>query len=229
MTSDVLDVKELSRKVIRFGLVAFLAVGAIFFIPAGTFDYWQAWAYLGILSVPMVLVFRYLLHNSPQLLERRMRLREREKTQKRVVSIAMVFLVGAFVLPGLDRRWGWSALPLWAVVAAEVFTLLGYGLVVRVLMENRFASRTVEVEQDQNVISSGPYAIVRHPMYLGVSVFYLASPLALGSWWGFFSALFILPVLVARIVNEEQVLERDLAGYREYKAKIKFRLLPGIW
>ena len=146
-----------------------------------------------------------------------------------VIGFSIIFLLGAFLVPGFDRRWGWSVMPWWVVVAADLLVLLGYAIIFRVFRENQFTSRTVQVEQGQQVVSTGPYAVVRHPMYVGVLVFYLASPIALGSWWAFLPAAIIIPILVVRIVNEEQVLERDLAGYREYKLKTKYRLLPGIW
>jgi protein-S-isoprenylcysteine O-methyltransferase Ste14 len=156
-------------------------------------------------------------------------MRERERTQKGVIGLSMIFLLAAFIVPGLDRRWGWSVMPWWVVVAADLLVLLGYAIIFRVFRENQFTSRTIQVEQGQQVISTGPYAAVRHPMYVGVLVFYLASPIALGSWWAFLPTLTFIPILVVRILNEEQVLERDLPGYREYKLKTRYRLLPGIW
>ena len=120
-------------------------------------------------------------------------------------------------------------MPWWVVMAADLFVLLGYAMIARVFRENQYTSRTVQVEQGQQVISTGPYAIIRHPMYAGVLVFYLASPIALGSWWAFLPAAVIVPILIARILNEEEVLERDLPGYSEYKQKVPYRLLPGIW
>jgi protein-S-isoprenylcysteine O-methyltransferase Ste14 len=156
-------------------------------------------------------------------------MRERERTQKGVIGFSIIFLLAAFFLPGFDRRWGWSVMPWRVVVAADLLVLLGYAIIFRVFRENRFTSRTVQVEQGQQVISMGPYAVVRHPMYVGVLVFYLASPIALGSWWALLPAAVVLPILVVRILNEEQVVERDLPGDGEYKLKTRYRLLPGIW
>jgi len=201
----------------------------VFFLPAGTLAYWQAWVYLAILLVPMFLVFSYLLRNNPQLLERRMQMREREVTQQRLIGVTIVYFLVAFLLPGFDRRWGWSNVPTWLVLVADLGVVAGYGLFILVLKENQFASRTVQVEQEQQVVSSGPYAFVRHPMYLGVVLMYLASPLALGSYWALLPSVGIIPILVVRIVNEEKVLERDLAGYREYEQKTRYRMLPGVW
>ena len=229
MSTESVNMKELTRRAYLAIAGAVVVFGALFFLPAGTLDYWQAWAYLGVVMVPMLFVLVYLLRRDPQLLARRLQMRERERTQKGVIGFAMIFMLAAFILPGFDRRWGWSAMPWWVVVAADLVVLLGYAIIFRVFRENQFTSRTIQVEQGQQVISTGPYAVVRHPMYVGVLVFYVASPIALGSWWAFLPALTFIPILVVRILNEEQVLERDLPGYREYKQKTKYRLLPGIW
>ena len=202
---------------------------AILFLPAGTLAYWEAWVYLAILLIPMFLAFRYLLKNSPELLERRMRVREKETAQKRIIGLSYVYFLIAFLLPGFDRRWDWSQVPAIVVILADVLVVLGYGIFLLVMKENRYASRIIEVEQEQQVISSGPYALVRHPMYLGVLLMYMASPLALGSYWAILPAAFVIPILVARILNEEKVLGQELKGYQEYMQKVRFRLIPGLW
>lgn len=212
----------------RMGL-AVLLLALLLFLPAGTLAYWQAWVYLAILLVPMSLVLLWLLKHDPALLERRMRLRERVAEQKRIIQLSWFVSLVAFLIPGLDRRFGWSHVPLGLVIAADVLVLLGYGLFVLVLRENRYASRVIEVEQGQRVISSGPYAIVRHPMYLGISTMYLFTPLALGSYWALIPALGLIAVIVVRILHEERALARDLPGYVEYMHKTRYRLLPGIW
>ncbi len=204
-------------------------IGAIFFLPAGTLAYWEAWLYLAVLLIPMFLAFSYLLQHDPQLLERRMQWREKEIAQRRIINLSWLYFLLVFLLPGLDKRWDWSGVPWPVVLAADLVVMLGYGLFFLVLRENQYAARTIQVEQGQRVISTGPYAIVRHPMYLGVSLMYLASPLALGSYWALIPALLIVPILVARIINEERVLERDLRGYLEYEQATKYRLFPGIW
>jgi len=229
MTVDPPNLAHLTRRSLAMAVSAVLALGAMFFLPAGTFDYWQAWAYMGVLFVPMLLVLAYLLRRSPDLLARRLQMRERERTQKGVIGFSMIFLLGGFLVPGFDRRWGWSTMPWWVAVAADLLVLLGYAIIFRVFRENQYTARTIQVEQGQQVVSTGPYAVVRHPMYSGILVFYLASPIALGSWWAFLPAVVVLPILVVRILNEEQVLERDLPGYREYKLKTRYRLLPGVW
>jgi len=202
---------------------------AILFLPAGTLAYWEAWVYLAILLIPVFLAFRYLLKNSPELLERRMRMREKETAQKRIIGLSYVYSLIAFLLPGFDRRWDWSQVPAIVVILADVLVVLGYGIFLLVMKENRYASRIIEVEQEQQVISSGPYALVRHPMYLGVLLMYMASPLALGSYWAILPAAFVIPILVARILNEEKVLGQELKGYQEYMQKVRFRLIPGLW
>ena len=177
----------------------------------------------------MTLVLIYLFKNDPGRLERRMKTREPETEQKLIVKLSVPLFLIAFLLPGFDQRFGWSDVPMGVVVMAEILVFLGYGMFFLVGRENRYASRVVEVEQEQKVISSGPYAIIRHPMYLGLLVMYIYSPLALGSYWAIIPAILIIPVIVVRLLNEENVLARDLKGYKEYMEKTPDRLLPGIW
>jgi protein-S-isoprenylcysteine O-methyltransferase Ste14 len=204
-------------------------LAAVFFIPAGTVAYWEAWVYLAVLLIPFAFVVAHFLRNNPGFLERRMLMRERESAQRRIISLSFFWFALTFILPGLDRRFGWSEVPVSVVLAADLVVLLGYGLIFLVFRENQYASRTVQVEKGQQVITTGPYALVRHPMYLGTLLMYLASPVALGSWWALIPALLIFPILVARIRNEEQVLERELPGYPEYRQHTRHRLVPGIW
>jgi protein-S-isoprenylcysteine O-methyltransferase Ste14 len=229
MNDRQLSRRELLKLVLSRVVLFMPLLGALFFVPAGTLAYWEAWVYLGVLLMPMFLVLLYLLKRDPALLERRMRLRERVAEQKRIINLSYVVFIAAFVVPGLDRRFGWSHAPVGIVVAADVLVLLAYGLFVLVLRENSYASRVIEVAQGQQVISSGPYALVRHPMYLALGVLYVISPLALGSYWAMLPTPLIIAVLVARILNEEQVLARDLPGYAEYRLKTRYRLIPGVW
>lgn len=201
----------------------------LFFLPAGTWHYWQAWVFLGVVLVPTFALLVILLIKDPQTLARRMKHKESDAGQRKLINFSGIVLSLAFILPGFDRRWGWSHLPAWLVIAADVVCLAGYLIFMLVLRENRFASRVVEVEQGQRVISTGPYAIVRHPMYVGMLLLYLACPLALGSAWAFIPALLMIPVLVLRIRSEEKILLKDLPGYAEYVQKVKYRLLPGAW
>jgi len=213
-----------SRLIAGFGLLI-----ALLFLPAGTFVYWQAWVYLAVLLVPMSFVLVYLLNNAPELLERRMRFREKEPAQKRILFFAFFCFLFAFLLPGFDQRFAWSQVPAFAVVAADVIVLCGYGIVFLVFRENPYASRVVEVEPGQKVVTSGPYAWVRHPMYLGEALMFIFSPLALGSYWAMIPALGIVLLLIFRILDEERLLVRDLEGYTEYMQKTAYRLIPGIW
>lgn len=200
-----------------------------FFLPAGTWDYWQAWVYIAVLITPMFFAMFYLLKNNPELLERRIRLKEQRAEQRQILKFSYIFFLLAFVLPGFDKRFGWSDMPTGVVLAADACVLLGYLIVFRVMQINSFASRVIEVAEDQKVIDTGLYSVVRHPMYVGAIVLYVASPLALGSYWAIIPALGIIPILVARIKDEELALEKDLPGYLEYKRKTKYRLLPFVW
>ena len=224
-----LNLKSFRRLVITRVAQAFVALGAMFFLPAWTFNYWQAWIYLLVLSVPLIFIVYYLYKHDPELLERRMRFRERQKTQKLVIALSWPFFLMAFIIPGFDHRFGWSNMPLVLIVVSETLVLLSYLFIGLVFKTNSYASRIVEVEQGQNVITTGPYAIVRHPMYMGVLVFYVFSPVALGSYWAIIPALFIVPTLALRIIGEEKELRENLKGYKEYMLKTKYRLIPGIW
>ena len=213
---------------LRFGLMPFV-LGAIFFWPAGTFRYWQAWIYMGILLIPMSGVLIYFLKRDPAVLERRLRTKEKESRQRRVLILGWPSFLGTYLLPGFDRRFGWSAVPPALVIAADAVVLTGYLFFFYVLRENRFAGRTVEVDSGQSVITTGPYALVRHPMYASVLIQWLFTPLALGSYWALLPACLLPVILAARIVDEERVLSRELEGYRDYMGRVKYRLIPGIW
>ena len=221
--------KDLNRMVYPKFVSALIVLPLIFMLPAGTWRYWHAWVYTLILLTPMFLLMQYMIMNQPELLVRRMQFREKENTQKKIIMLSYIPIVLAFLLPGFDYRFGWSHVPVWLVIVSDVLVVAGYAVTIWVFRENQFASRIVEVEEEQKVIDTGPYAIVRHPMYVGVLIMYVFSPLALGSFWAVIPALFIIPVLVVRAVDEEKVLSKDLAGYEEYKLKTKYRLIPGIW
>lgn len=219
----------LRRTVFLRAILAVPVMALIILLPAGRWNYWQGWMYILTLIIPMFFIFAYLLKNDPALLERRMRMREKEAVQRKIVSLSYLYFLAAFILPGLDVRFGWSNVPPIVSIVADIFVFAGYMLFFWVLVTNSFVSRVVEVESNQRVISTGPYALVRHPMYTGVIIMYLASPVALGSYWTLLPSVLIVPLLVARIFNEEQVLLRDLPGYREYIQSVVFRLIPGIW
>ena len=220
---------ELIRKAISVQLLAFFFLAACFFLPAGTWSYWEAWVYLVILFTPMIGVMAYLIRNDPKLLQRRLQLKERRVEQKNILKLSYPLFILFFLLPGFDKRFGWSGASVGAVIAADFLALLGYGIFFLVLRENSYASRIIEVQAGQKVISSGPYAIIRHPMYLGVMLLYMFSPLALGSWLSMILTLPLIPILVFRIRDEEKALELELEGYKEYMQKTRYRLIPGIW
>ena len=223
------DQSTLTKMVVSRYVMAFVAIAAIIFLPALTLRYWQGWLYMAILFIPMLLGMVYMLRHAPDLLDRRLRMRERETQQKKIIALSYIPFCAAYILPGFDVRLGWSNVPAWVSIAAALVVLAGYAIVFLVFRENQYASRVVEVEKEQSVISSGPYGVVRHPMYVGMILLYVFSPLVLGSYWAMIPALFILPVIVARILNEEKVLARDLNGYPEYMRNVRYRLVPGVW
>ena len=229
MNPKPLSRTALARMTAARFLAAIVLVGRTLFLPAGTLNYWQAWLYMGLLFIPVAIVGVVLVIKDPELLERRMRTREREAPQRRVIASSGLLLLAVVLIPGFDRRYAWSNVPLPLVFLADILILLGYLLFVLTIRANRFASRVVEVQANQVVISSGPYALVRHPMYLAVSLIFTLTPLALGSFWALIPALLLPVVLAARIGNEEQLLRRDLPGYEEYCHKVKYRLVPFIW
>ena len=220
---------DLVKTVVIRLLLAFGLLAAAFFLPAGTLAYWEAWVYMGTLFVPLLFGAAYLFKNAPDLLERRMRTGEKEPEQKLILRLSVPIFSLVFLLPGFDRRYGWSAMPPAIAIAADVMVLLGLALFALVLKENRYASRVIEIEKEQKVITTGPYALIRHPMYLAALLIYVFSPLALGSYWAAIPAVLLIFILAARIRNEESVLLRELKGYREYTDQTKYRLLPGVW
>jgi protein-S-isoprenylcysteine O-methyltransferase Ste14 len=218
-----------SRLILTKVIPAIIVMIVVIFLPAGTFNYWEGWVYLLSLLIPMAFIFSYLIKNDPGLLERRMKFREKEKEQSLIITLSYPVILLAFILPGLDHRFGWSHVPPVVVILALLCFLVRYGLFFMVLRQNSYASRVIEVSENQKVISTGMYGIVRHPMYMSVLIIYLFSPLALGSYWAVIPALFMIPVLVARINNEEKVLLRDLSGYDEYMQKVKYPFIRKGW
>lgn len=204
-------------------------IGAMFFLPAGTFKYWQAWVWLGTLFIPMGISLIYLLKIDAKLLERRTRTNETRPEQRRIILASVVYLIVIFVIPGFDVRNGWSNVPTWLCLAADAVVLGSYILYVLVLRTNTYASRVIEVEQGQQVITTGPYALVRHPMYLSMILMMTASPLALGSYCAMLPSILFILLLAARAKNEEELLMTDLKGYSEYMQKTRYRLFPGVW
>ena len=210
-------------------LSGMLIVGLVLFLPAGSWNYFNGWLFCGLLFLPMLVLGALLLWKAPALLEKRLNTKEQEKTQMAVVAVSSLLFLAAFVAAGLDFRFGWTHVPIWLVCLAAVLQLAAYGLYAEVMRENAWLSRTVEVQENQKVIDTGLYGIIRHPMYTATILLFLAMPLVLGSWVSFAIMLLSPVVIVFRIRNEEQVLEAGLAGYREYKQRVRCRLLPFIW
>lgn len=208
---------------------ALAAVLAVWLGAAGTWRYWQAWATTGTFLALLVLVGAFYLRTDPDFLLHRVQTREKEAAQRRIVHIWTPLTIVLIVLPALDVRFGWSKMPAWVCIAGLMLMLAAYAFVIWVFRTNRYASRTIEVQAGQKVISSGPYSAVRHPMYAAQLVLFPALMVALGSWWAAAGSALIVVPLVLRILNEEDVLRRDLAGYAEYCARVRYRLLPGVW
>jgi protein-S-isoprenylcysteine O-methyltransferase Ste14 len=213
-------------------VVLAVVMGLLLFVPAGTIAYWPAWVYLGVFEVATVLVTLDLMRRDPALLGRRMRggpVAEKRPAQKCIMFVTSLAFVALLVVPALDRRFGWSDMPLTAVVAGDLLVAIGFGLISRVYRENPFASATIELAEDQRVVSSGPYAIVRHPMYASALLYLVGTPLALGSYWGLVPIAAVIPFLIWRLVDEERFLARDLPGYPAYQRRVRHRLVPFVW
>lgn len=210
-------------------LAGFVMVALLLFPAAGGLDYMNGWLFIALLFVPMFLLGLVLFLKAPELLKKRLNNKEKESVQKGVVLVALLMFVGGFVLAGLDYRFGWTYVPGWLVGAASVLLLISYCLYAEVMRENAYLSRTVEVQEGQKVVDTGLYGIVRHPMYAVTILLFISIPLVLGSWLAFAIFLLYPGAIVLRIKNEEKVLEEGLAGYSEYKNKVKYRLIPGIW
>ena len=223
-----MDKGLLTQALAKFLLGAIL-LGILIFVPAGSLHYWQGWLLMGILFVPMFAAGLVMMAKNPDLLRKRLNAKEQETEQKAVVKLSGLLFIAAFVVAGLNWRLGWCVMPDWAAwVAAGVF-LASYLLYAEVLRENTYLSRTIEVQENQKVIDTGLYGIVRHPMYMATTVLFLAMPLVLASPISFIIMLGYIPVIAKRIKNEEKVLEEGLEGYAEYKKKVKYRILPFIW
>ena len=205
-----------------------IILGILIFLPAWSLHYWQGWLLMGILFVPMFVAGLVMLAKNPDLLRKRLNAKEQEAEQKTVVKLSGLLFITAFVVAGLNWRFGWWVLPDWAVWMAAGLFLASYLLYAETLRENTFLSRTIEVQENQKVIDTGLYGIVRHPMYMATTILFLAMPLVLASPFSFLIMLGYIPVIAKRIKNEEKVLEEGLVGYAEYKKKVKYRILPFI-
>ena len=220
--------KLLFKALTKF-VIGLLLIGALLFLPSGSLGYINGWLFIGLLFVPMLILGIVLFIKAPELLEKRLGAKEKENTQKGVVALSGLLFVGGFVVAGLDFRFGWSHVPTWVVTVASVVLLISYALYAEVMRENAYLSRTVEVQENQKVVDTGLYGIVRHPMYAATIWLFLSIPVVLGSLW---SLLCFLPypfVIIVRIRNEEKELETGLEGYADYKKRVKYRLLPFVW
>ena len=220
--------KLLFNAVFKF-ILGVLLVGLLIFIPAGTLDYYNGWLFVLLMFIPMLILGVVLFIASPQLLRERIDGKEKEKTQKGIIAFSGVAIFGGFVIAGIDFRFGWSQVPVWVTIIASCVFLLSYALYCEVMRENVYLSRTIKIQSNQKVIDCGLYGIVRHPMYSVTIFLFLMIPLILGSLYSFIIFLHYPIIIVVRIKNEEKILEEGLAGYKEYKKRVKYRLIPFIW
>ena len=224
MNKTQLIINALSKLIVGLGMIALLL-----FVPAGTWHYWHAWLLLALLFIPMICLGIGMLFFSPQLLSKRLNNKEKERTQKHVVVFSGLMFLGGFILCGLDHRFAWSQVPFWVVITASMLFLIGYVIYAEVLRENAYLSRTVEVQDNQQLIDTGLYSIVRHPMYTATLFMFLSMPLILGSWWALLLFACYPWLIIKRIQNEEQVLVSGLKGYANYKKQVRWRLIPWVW
>lgn len=223
-----MDKKLFLQAVSKF-LLGAAVVGALLFFPAGTLRYWNAWLFMGILFIPMFLAGIFLMWKNPELLRKRLQSKENQSEQKTVILLSGIMFLCGFLICGFHYRFGWPACPGWAVTTAVIVFLAAYGMYAEVLRENTYLSRTVEVQENQRVIDTGLYGVVRHPMYCATIFLFLSMPLVLGSWLAFLIFLGYPLLIAKRIRNEEQVLEKELAGYSAYKDKVKYKVIPFVW
>ena len=207
----------------------FLLVGLLIFLPAGTLDFSKGWLLMGLLFGPMFVAGLVMLAKAPDFLAKRLDVKEKQAAQKGVLKLSGLMFVAGFAVAGLDHRFGWSQMPKAVTVAASVLFLLAYLLYAEVMRENAYLSRTIQVEEGQTVVSTGLYGIVRHPMYMATLLLFLVMPLVLGSWWALIPFAFYPAIIISRLKDEGELLTRELAGYEEYKEKVKYRIIPFIW
>ena len=220
---------KLSLQALTKTIMGFVFICVLLFLPAGTFHYWNAWLFMAVLFVPMIILGIVMLFKSPDLLKKRLDAKEKEGEQKWVVALSGIMFVAAFVVAALNFRFSWHSLPDCVIWISVAMFLLSYLMYAEVIRENAFLSRTIEVQENQKVIDTGLYGIVRHPMYSATIILFLSIPLILGSLISFFIMLAYIPIIAIRINNEERVLEKGLKGYKEYKQKVRYKLIPFIW
>lgn len=223
-----MDIKLFIQALLKY-ILGLIFIGALLFLPAGTFEYWNAWLFMGLLFIPMAILGLILLVTNKELLKKRLSVNEKEKEQKQVIAISLVIFIIGFIISALDFRYGWSDMPLGLVVVGCVIFVISYILYAEVMRENAYLSRVVEIQENQKVVDTGLYAIVRHPMYVSAILIFLSMPIILGSFFSFILFCVFPLVLAKRIKNEEKVLKENLEGYTEYMKKVKYRLIPFIW
>ena len=220
---------KLSLQALTKTIMGFVFICVLLFLPAGTFRYWNAWLFLAVLFIPMIILGIVMLFKSPDLLKKRLDAKEKEGEQKWVVALSGIMFMAAFVVAALNFRFSWHSLPDCVIWISVAMFLLSYLMYAEVIRENVFLSRTIEVQENQKVIDTGLYGMVRHPMYFATIILFLSIPLILGSLISFFIMLAYIPIIAIRINNEERVLEKGLKGYKEYKQKVRYKLIPFIW
>ena len=206
-----------------------LLVGLLIFLPAGTLAFSKGWLFMGLLFGPMFIAGLVMLAKSPAFLAKRLDVKEKRSAQQGVVKLSGLMFIAGFVVAGLDFRFGWSDMPMAVTIVASVLFLLAYLLYAEVMRENAYLSRTIKVEEGQEVVSTGLYGVVRHPMYMATLLLFMVMPLVLGSWWALIPFAFYPAIIISRLKDEEELLTRELAGYAEYKEKVKYRIIPFIW
>ena len=223
-----MNIKLFFEAIIKI-ILGILLIGVLIFLPANTINYWNGWLLMGLLFIPMFIAGIIMMIKSPDLLKKRLKAKENEEEQKIVILLSLLMFVAGFIIAGLNYRYNWTVMPNWVVVVSSVIFVFSYILYAEVLRENQYLSRVIEVQENQKVVVTGLYGIVRHPMYAATIFLFLSMPLILGSLYSF--AIFLVyPIIIAkRIKNEEEVLEKELEGYKEYKTKVKYKMIPFIW
>ena len=220
---------KLSLQALTKTIMGFVFICVLLFLPAGTFHYWNAWLFMAVLFVPMIFLGILMLFKSPKLLEKRLDAKEKINEQKWVVALSGIMFIAAFVVAGLNFRFSWHSLPDYVIWIGTSIFLLSYLIYAEVMRENAFLSRTIEVQENQKVIDTGLYGIVRHPMYSATLLMFLSIPLILGSIISFAIMLAYIPIIAVRMNNEEKVLEEGLEGYKEYKQRVRYKVIPFVW
>ena len=223
-----MTVKLFMQAIIKFA-AGLILVGLLLFLPAGTFAFWQAWLLIGILFVPMLIAGFMMMFRNPKLLRKRLNAKEEQKEQKAVVALSGIMFLAAFVIAGLNFRFKWLVLPNWTVIIGTVVFLLAYAMYAEVLRENAYLSRTIEVQEDQKVIDTGLYGIVRHPMYSATLFLFISMGFVLASPISVAILLLYIPIIAKRMKNEEKILEEGLEGYTDYKKRVKYKVIPFVW